>query len=346
MFEFEFLIGSLRKHIHWVNQNRSLFFEKPPPFLTIIQYDRERQTIIILFHSKILSSLHVSVCLIRYPRGIIALMSNPTWRLLLTPPATGAWNMAVDEAILESTGSQKTPPTLRLYAWQPPCLSLGYAQSANEVDFAALNRLGWQIVRRPTGGRAILHTDELTYSVITPPDDPIMAGGVLESYRRLAQALLHALHILGLQAAADARYPTTDTTPNGPVCFEVPSNYEITVAGKKLLGSAQARRSQGILQHGSFPLHGDLTRITQALVFPDEEARQRAAQRLLAHAATAADYLTPPPTWQQAAQAFQSAFAETLGLNLVPGELSLAEHQRAQTLQAEKYAADSWTMRL
>jgi lipoate-protein ligase A len=253
--------------------------------------------------------------------------------------------MAVDEAILESTGSRQTPPTLRLYAWQPPCLSLGYAQSASEVDFAALQRLGWQIVRRPTGGRAILHTDELTYSVITPPDDPIMAGSILESYQHIAQALLHALNILGLQATADAQYPN-GTAANGPVCFEVPSKYEITVMGKKLLGSAQARRSQGILQHGSFPLHGDLTRITQALVFQDENARQQAAKRLLAHAATAADHLAPPPTWQQAAQAFQSAFAQVLELDLIPGELTSTELERAQTLQTEKYATDSWTMRL
>ena len=274
-------------------------------------------------------------------------MSTPTWRILTTPPACGAWNMAADEAILESVGTHQTPPTLRLYAWQPACLSLGHAQPVADVDQAALQRFGWQLVRRPTGGRAILHTDELTYSVITPPDDPIMSGGVLESYRRLAQALLLALQTLGLTANANATYQNTPAnSTNGPVCFEVPSNYEITVQGKKLIGSAQARRREGILQHGSFPLHGDLARITQALVFPTPEARHQAAERLLTHAATAANFLSPPPTWQQAAFAFEQAFAKTLDLNLKPGELSPAEVRRAQELQNEKYASASWTLRI
>jgi len=111
-----------------------------------------------------------------------------TWRLLLTPPAPGAWNMAVDEALLESAGRGESLPTLRLYAWAPPCLSLGQAQPFADVDMARLRARGWQAVRRLTGGRAILHTDELTYSVTAPPDEPRVAGTVLESYNRLAQA--------------------------------------------------------------------------------------------------------------------------------------------------------------
>src|SRR5918996_5777000 len=113
-----------------------------------------------------------------------------TWRLLITPPARGAWNMALDEAILEHIGRGASLPTLRLYAWNPACLSLGYAQPFADIDSARLNERGWEVVRRATGGRAILHTDELTYSVIAPNDEPRVAGSVLESYNRLAQALL------------------------------------------------------------------------------------------------------------------------------------------------------------
>ena len=91
--------------------------------------------------------------------------------------------MAIDEAILEAAGHGEVPPTLRLYSWQPACLSLGYAQPFADADQAALERFGWQIVRRPTGGRAILHTDELTYSVSGPQSEPRLAGSVLESYR-------------------------------------------------------------------------------------------------------------------------------------------------------------------
>ena len=95
-----------------------------------------------------------------------------TWRLLITPPTHGPWNMAVDESILETMGSSRSLPTLRLYAWKPACLSLGYAQPLTDVDIPRLQARGWEMVRRPTGGRAVLHTDELTYSVIAPLGEP------------------------------------------------------------------------------------------------------------------------------------------------------------------------------
>ena len=131
------------------------------------------------------------------PKHYNMLMSD-VWRLLLTPPARGAWNMAVDEAILDHIGRGAAPPTLRLYAWEPACLSLGHAQPFADVDVARLRERGWEVVRRPTGGRAILHTDELTYSVIAPVDEPHVAGSILESYNRLAGALLQAVQALGL----------------------------------------------------------------------------------------------------------------------------------------------------
>src|SRR5512137_950 len=129
-------------------------------------------------------------------------MESNEWRLIYDPPADGAWNMAVDEALLEETAAGRSLPTLRLYAWEPPTLSLGFAQPAADADRGALRRLGWGLVRRPTGGRAILHTDELTYSIIGPPEDERLAGSVLESYRCLSSALLQALHLLEIPAEA------------------------------------------------------------------------------------------------------------------------------------------------
>lgn len=273
-------------------------------------------------------------------------MQSSQWRIIRTPPATGAWNMAVDQAVLEAIGREEAAPTLRLYAWDPPCLSLGFAQPVKDVDQGALAHLGWQLVRRPTGGRAILHTDDLTYSVIAPHHEPRIAGGVLKSYFRLSQALLMALERLGLHAQADNEYATPEgTQANGPVCFEVPSNYEITVSGKKLIGSAQARRQEGVLQHGSLPLYGDLTRIVQALVFPNEAARQRAAERLLTHAATV-EMLGKKITWEESASAFAGAFCDTLNLELVEGTLTEHEMRRAQELVEQKYAHPTWTLRL
>jgi lipoate-protein ligase A len=272
--------------------------------------------------------------------------SPAQWRVVYSAPAPGAWNMALDEAFFEACLRGKSPPTLRLYAWEPACLSLGYAQPFTDIDLPALQQHGWELVRRPTGGRAILHTDELTYSVCGLQDEPRLAGSVLDSYQVLAQALLKALQRLHIPAQAYAK-PTlaTGSDPKGPVCFEVPSNYEITVEGKKLIGSAQARRKGGVLQHGSLPLYGDLTRITQALAFTDEATRQSAAQRLLERATTAEAELGKTLPWEVAARVFASAFAETLNLSLIPGEPSPEELAHARQLVAEKYAHISWNER-
>lgn len=268
-----------------------------------------------------------------------------TWRILTTPAAPGAWNMALDEAILEHVERRDSLPTLRLYAWDPPCLSLGRAQPFSDVDAARLQTHAWDVVRRMTGGRAILHTDELTYSVTGAVDEPILAGALLDSYNRLAGALLAAVQDLGLLVEMQAGKDDRNKTPN-PVCFEVPSTYEITVNGKKLIGSAQARRKEGVLQHGSLPLGGDLTRICQALVFPDERARTAAGERLLARATTVRTVLGREVAWETAAQAFARAFEAKLGLTLEEGELAGTELARAKELVDEKYANPSWTERI
>jgi lipoate-protein ligase A len=222
---------------------------------------------------------------------------------------------------------------------------------------------GWSLVRRPTGGRAILHTDELTYSVTGPHSEPRLAGSVLESYRVLSRALLRALLLLEIPAEAQEKpHPLPSVPPPSPqsgegggdggvgevnpICFEVPSNYEITVSGKKLVGSAQSRRKEGVLQHGSLPLYGDLARITQALVFPDEAARQEAALRLLGRAATAEQVLGWPLDWETAAQAFASAFEQALQLKLETGEPTEEEMRHAERLVVEKYANQKWTERV
>ena len=271
---------------------------------------------------------------------------HTNWRVIENSPTRGAWNMAVDEAILESVTTGAALPTLRLYAWEPACLSLGVAQPFAEVDEDALAAHGWDVVRRPTGGRAILHTDELTYAVIAPVSEPRLRGKLLESYLRLSQALLRALEILELSPEANEKPPENDSKSFNPVCFEVPSNYEITVNGKKLIGSAQARRNEGVLQHGTLPLTGDLTRIITALKFKDAQAQERARQRLLDHATTVERSLGRAPTWQQAAEAYKAAFSEVLNLTLVPGSLSPQEEARAAELMAEKYAHPSWTERI
>jgi len=272
-------------------------------------------------------------------------MSHIDWRLLITSADNGPMNMAIDQAIMEAVAQDSVPPTLRLYAWEPPCLSLGYTQPFNDVDLARLAASGWDVVRRMTGGRAILHTDELTYSVAVRANDPIVAGDIVESYRRLSQALLACLRRLGATAEADK---LTAPHPNakGPVCFEVPSHYEITVSGRKLVGSAQVRKFGAVLQHGSIPLTGDISRICEALVFESDSQRQKVRRRVHQRAATLEDVTGQTVSWDIAASTLAESFQEIFNLRFtVDRALTLGEQARAEVLYTEQYASDDWNRR-
>lgn len=269
------------------------------------------------------------------------------WRAILSESGIGTWNMALDEALLKSASSRQSLPTLRLFRWDPATLSLGFAQSILEVDQMALNQQGWGLVRRPTGGRAILHTDELTYSVTAPLDDPLLSGTLLESYRKISLALLTGLEFLGVKAVGDREYHNQISGNNlNPVCFETPSNYEITAAGKKLIGSAQARKYGGLLQHGSLPLYGDLTRITQVFKYEDEISRIAAAEKLTAHAVTLENVSGRTFSWQTAAEAFIAGFSKVFEINFEISQPTNSEIQLALELERTKYGAIEWTNRL
>jgi lipoate-protein ligase A len=275
-------------------------------------------------------------------------MSSDTcsWRLLISEPLSGPENMALDEAIMESVGAGLVRPTLRLYAWHPSCLSLGYAQPVADVNHAALVEHGWDLVRRPTGGRAILHTDELTYAIVAPADHPELQGGVLESYRRLRRGLAAALAGLGLVVDPAHGEPLSAESRANPVCFEVPSAYEITVRGFKLLGSAQVRRRDAILQHGTLPLAGDLSRVCLVLRHENLTSREKARERLLERAATLESLLGEPVRWNHAARAIQAGFEGELGWHFERGVLLQRELDRADVLAAERYRSQVWTERI
>lgn len=264
----------------------------------------------------------------------------------MSEPLSGALNMAMDESILEAVSAGAAPPTLRLYAWSPPCLSLGYAQPFSDVDQERVAQRGWTIVRRPTGGRAILHTDELTYSVIAPIDHPDLAGGVMASYQRLSFGLFQGLKQLGLEVAIAPEAKLSAAERSNPVCFEVPSAYEIEVLSRKLIGSAQVRRVKGVLQHGTLPLTGDIARICDVLDFPDEESRQRAKASVRVRAATVSDLLGQEADWEQAARALIAGFEQALGWDLNRAEISSEEEKTAHVLSDERYSDKEWTERV
>lgn len=259
-----------------------------------------------------------------------------TWRLIQHEPVDGAMNMAVDEAILRAAAREEAPPTLRLYAWDPPCLSLGRGQPMDDVDQTAVRAAGYDLVRRPTGGRAILHIDELTYSVIVPQDDPRVLGSIVESYRRLSQALVRALEVLGVPDI-EADQCAESEEDGGPVCFEVPSDYEITAGGRKLVGSAQMRAQGVVLQHGTVPLYGDIARICPLLAQHPDPDRVRARATTVSRAAGRS------VGWAEAAGALIAGFGQVLGVRLSAGDLNERELAAAERLRREKYGAEGWT---
>jgi lipoate-protein ligase A len=269
------------------------------------------------------------------------------WRLIVEKePRTGAANMAVDEAIALACAEGGSLPTLRFYRWSPPAVSLGRHQKVADVDLEKITALGYDLVRRTTGGRAILHTDELTYSAAAAADEPRMAGGVMDAYVRLSNGLLTGLQAVGLMAEKAAGNVRAGPDVSA-ACFEVPSAYEITAGGRKLMGSAQSRRQGHVLQHGSLPLTGDIARLVDVLALPAEEAAHLRVQ-LAERASTLADAIglpadSPLLDFQRVATAMAEGFAATLNLELIPGQISADETRCAAELIRTRFGNPEWT---
>ena len=268
--------------------------------------------------------------------SIVGQFPPAVWRLIIEREArTGAWNMALDEAIMDAVAAGEALPTLRFYAWEPPCLSLGKRQPLDGVDLARCRADGVDVVRRATGGFAILHTDELTYSIAIRPNDPRSDGAILDAYRKLSQGLMAGLRLLGATPEMNPVVPGGVHNASA-ACFEVPSAYEIVMAGRKLIGSAQARPAGRVLQHGSLPLVGDIARVARYLAYEREDERASLAQHLRERATTARDALGRAVSYDEAAEAMARGFAAALNLTYEPGEPAPAELAVAQSRLAEK----------
>ncbi len=244
-------------------------------------------------------------------------------RLLVDPPASGAWNMAVDEALMATARSGSI--TLRLYRWDPPCLSLGRNQSG---AFAAEGRPGVDVVRRPTGGRSVYHHRELTYSVTLPQR---LWGGPRTTYARVNRALAEGLRRLGVQVAV-AGSGDGDTSPVSPrACFGDPAPGELVARGRKLVGSAQWRHAGALLQHGSLLFEDD-----QGLAVPGHEISDGSA------AIGLSELLPRLPEFEELVGALQSGFETEFGVRVERVELSQTERSAAYDLE-EVYGSPGWT---
>ncbi|MBL0387816.1 lipoate--protein ligase family protein [Tumebacillus sp. ITR2] len=272
-----------------------------------------------------------------------------TWRLLHTGFSDPAVNMAVDEAILHANSRGLVPPTVRFYGWNPPTLSIGYFQRATkEIDFDALNAQGLGFVRRPTGGRAVLHDKELTYSVIVPESHPMMPSSVNESYRVLSLGLLEGFRELGFSAEmvslADEEEKKKFETLGSAACFDSPSWYELVVEGRKVAGSAQVRQLHTILQHGSILLDMNVEQLFSVLYFSSERTRERMVRMFRDKAVSMKD-LGREVSYEESMEAFTKGFERGLGIRLEPSGLTPDEQAHVEQLVAEKYGTESWNFK-
>ena len=259
------------------------------------------------------------------------------FRLLVTAPMDGAANMALDEALLVSRLGNTSPPTIRFFGWRPPAISLGYGQPLDgSIDLDAATRMDIGLVRRPTGGSAILHEGpdlELTYSVVGAADDFPGADELLATYRWIGTALAAGLKMLGVPAEM---VPVQPSNPEAmpAFCFARTGSYELEVGGRKLVGSAQRRQGAGFLQHGSVMLGAAPQRLRR--LFPAEVDP-------LAGMTTLEAVLGWRPSFAQTAEALASGFRGAHRTELHPGGLDPDETALAELLTREKYATARWT---
>ena len=259
------------------------------------------------------------------------------WRLLVTAPLDGAANMALDETLLLSRLAGAAPPTLRFFAWDPPTLSLGYGQRLDErVDLAAAAAMGLGVVRRPTGGSAILHEGpdlELTYSVTAAAGDFEGADDLLATYRWIGRALEAGLQALGAAVEMVSVQPS-DPRSMPAFCFARTGSYELEAGARKVVGSAQRRQGMGFLQHGAVMLGADPTRL--ARVFPG-------GRDPLAGMTTLEAVLGRRPSFDETQGSLAEGFRRVHGIVLTPGGLTREETKRMELLVQDKYGAEEWT---
>ncbi len=277
-------------------------------------------------------------------------MEKETWRFIDTGNRSPSFNMALDEALLEWHSEGKIPPVIRFYGWNPPTLSVGYFQKVEkEIDMEAVKRHGLGFVRRPTGGRGVLHEHELTYSVIVSEEHPEMPKTVTEAYRVISEGILKGFHHLGLDAyfavPKTAEQREALKSPRSAVCFDAPSWYELVVEGRKVAGSAQTRQKGVILQHGSILLDLDEDKLFSLFKYPNERVKER-MKKSFKDKAVAINAISPRRiTLEEAKEAFYNGFAEGLNIDLVPYQLSEEELEYVNKLAHERYENDEWNFK-
>lgn len=269
------------------------------------------------------------------------------WYFVNSGPCDPAYNMALDEALLHWHSEGQIPPVIRFYEWNSAALSVGYFQKAQrDIDFEQLHSLNIGFVRRPTGGRAVLHEHELTYSMIVSEQYPNMPKTVTEAYRVLSEGLLNGFRNLGLDAYFSIPQTSEEkdalAKPKSAVCFDAPSWYELVVEGKKIAGSAQTRQDGVILQHGAILIDLDEEKLLSIFKFANEELREKMRRKLPEKAVSINSLSTKDITVEMCIEAFYKGFKEALNINLQSYELTNEQKLFVEQLAESKYRSDEW----
>ncbi len=249
------------------------------------------------------------------------------WRLLRAGVHTAAMNMAIDRAILVANSEGKAPPTVRFYGWQPPAISIGYFQSlTEEVDLDHCKKYGVDYVRRITGGGAVFHEKELTYSIVIPESHPQIPKNIMESYGRICGALIKGLSHLGVESTY------------------VPIN-DIIANGKKISGNAQTRKAKTVLQHGTILLDVDVDKMFSLLQVPNEKIKDKMIADVKQRVTSLRHLLGSEPTFEETAEAMKRGFEEEFDIKLVEGSLLGEETSLAKQFENECFSTKDWNHR-
>ncbi|MCK4910151.1 MAG: lipoate--protein ligase family protein [Thermodesulfovibrionales bacterium] len=256
-------------------------------------------------------------------------------RLVSSGASSAFYNMALDEALSVFARKGGSGPTLRLYGWDRPSVSLGRNQRAGLLDLDHCAQAGIPVVRRPTGGRAILHGEELTYSFSAPVGIRGLGTGVLESYEALSHAFMHAFNSLGLSAMSTSKAKKSAShASTNPLCFSSASYGEISVSGRKIIGSAQRRWPDGFLQQGSIPLKLDREGMSRVFAM-DADAYQDMAGLC---------EFDSDITLERLCEAVVRGFGEVFSVEVALAPPDKEEEALARKLEEEKYSQEGWTL--
>lgn len=272
------------------------------------------------------------------------------WNFIDSGFQSPSYNMALDEALLTWHSNGEIAPTIRFYGWNPPTLSIGYFQKVEkEINLEAVRNYQLGFVRRPTGGRGVLHDQELTYSVIVSEAHPKMPQSVTEAYRVISEGLLVGFKNLGLDAYF--AIPKTEAekealkNPRSAICFDAPSWYELVVEGRKVAGSAQTRQKGVILQHGSIILDIDVKKLFSVFKYPNERVRERLESNFKKKAVAINELRSKRVNMEEVKEAFKKGFEKGLQIELRPYQLTEQQEQFVNKLAKNRYENDSWNFR-